>query len=99
MFRAMHANSLLESSSLPALVWGQECSQGEDQWRELYGSQYWCANKYHHTKLCEELFTGGGADYQPYGQTSHLHRSGNCLHLTLRLFYHQGSSGWSPGLQ
>ena len=36
--RTIHSGSLLESWSLSALVWGQECSQGEDQGRELYGS-------------------------------------------------------------
>ena len=30
---------------------------------------------------------------------SHLCRSGKCLHLTPRLCYCQGLSGWSPGLQ
>ena len=38
--KMMHSDSLLESWSLPALVWGQKCSQGEDQWRELYGSSW-----------------------------------------------------------
>ena len=36
--RMMHSDSLLESWSLSVLVQGWECSQGEDQWRELYGS-------------------------------------------------------------
>ena len=35
--KAMHVGSLLESWSLPALVWGQKCSHDEDQWGELYG--------------------------------------------------------------
>ena len=36
--RMMHSDSLLECWSLSVLARSWECSQGEDQWRELYGS-------------------------------------------------------------
>ena len=35
--RAMYTDFLLECWSLPVMAWGWECSQGEGQWRELYG--------------------------------------------------------------
>ena len=38
--RMTHSDSLLESWSLSVLVWGWECSQGTDQWREPYGSPW-----------------------------------------------------------
>ena len=92
-------DSLLESWPLSVLVWGCQSRQSEDQWRELYGPpQQWHANKCHHAQLCEESLTAGGADYQPDQWKSCLHRSGKCLHLTPRVCYCQGSSGWSPGL-
>ena len=35
--RTLHTDSLLESWSLPLMVWDQKHSQSKDQWRELYG--------------------------------------------------------------
>ena len=82
------------------MAWSCKCSQGEDQWRDLYGPPWWsCANKYHYTQLCEEQFTPSRADDWPSWGMCHLCRSGKCLHLTLRLCHHLGSSGRSPGLQ
>ena len=50
-------------------------------------------------QLHGKVLTGGGTNYQPDWQKSHLHRSRKCLHLTSRLCHCQGSSGCSPGLQ
>ena len=37
-------------------------------------------------------------DVRPSGQTSHLHGSGKCPHMTNWLCHHTGSGRWSPGL-
>ena len=53
--KTTHADSLLGSRPLSALVQGQKHGQSEDQRGELHGSAgQWCTNQYHHASLCEE---------------------------------------------
>ena len=95
--RTMNTDSLLESWSLPALVQGQNVAKvkisGESCMALLNNGMQ--INTIMPSYVKSQSLEMGRITNLTCG--SHLHTSGKCLHLTPRLHYCQGSSGWSQG--